>query len=173
MERRQNLHHKMFTPRNEKIYALCLVILCCIISSPTKSQSFKNKIPKNTIYVELLGSAPIVSLNYGRFISLNKKNKISTDVGLEFAPYFTSKLTAGVSPQVSYMHGSINNVTVGIGYFYDFYWHELVPFPKVGYCYVKKGGGLMIKAEITPLFMYFKPKTVIFPWAGVGIGWNF
>ena len=163
----------MFASRNGKITACCLFVIGSVIGTPTKGQSSKNKMPNNTIYIELLGSAPIISLNYGRLISVNNKNKISTDVGVEFAPYYTSKWTAGVSPQVSYMHGSKNNVTIGIGCFYDFYWRELVPFPKIGYCYLKKGGGLMIKAEITPLFIYFKPKTVIFPWAGVGIGWDF
>jgi len=148
--------------------------LALIISLSVFSQnSHKKQSSNNTVYFELLGSAPIANIAYGHQISVSSNKHISIDLGIQYAPYYSNKWSLGMSPQLSFLTGTIHHAEIGIACYYDFYWKEIVPFPKFGYRYQRNAGGFMYKVEFTPLFMMLKPVTTIVPWAGVAIGWAF
>ena len=149
---------------------LCVSIFPQILFA---QNNYKSQTKKNTVYIELLGSGPIANVSYGRQIILSPFDKLSFDLGIEYSPYISSQWTLGMSPQWSYMHGKTNYVECGLGCYYDFYWNTIVPFPKIGYRYQKKEGGLLLKLEATPMFISLSTPKTILPWAGVAIGWAF
>jgi hypothetical protein len=163
----------MFASRNGKGYIYGLMLCTIFFVHSVFSQSYKKQTANNTIYFEAFGSAPIGNLSYGRQIFLSKKNKLSLDLGIQYAPFVSTRWSMGASPQISYLYGSTNHIELGIGCFYDFYWGDLIPFPKLGYRYQKKDGGLMVKIECTPMLVVITQSKTIFPWGGIGLGWAF
>jgi len=155
----------MFASRDANGLCIGIIALLLLFSSSVFSQStYKDKITKNTFYVEILGAAPVFSFCYGRQIILSPKDKLSIDIGIEEAPFISSRFSLGVSPQISYLRGTKNHFEIGFGMFHDIYWGDYIPFPKIGFRYQKKTGGFFYKIEATPLFVYFKPIKTILPW---------
>ena len=164
----------MFAPGNQKCYCVGIIIIAMLLPFSVYSQrSYKSKIKKNTFYVELLGAAPIASISYGRQIILSQEDELSLDLGFQYAPFVSNRITAGISPQISYLHGNKNHFEIGFGLFHDFYWGDYIPFPKLGYRYQNKDGGFFYKLELTPMLVYIKKTKTILPWGGVGLGWAF
>ena len=149
---------------------LCLSLM---IQNGYTQNNYKSQTMKNTLSFELLGSGPIANVSYGRQVILSPFDKFSFDLGATYSPYISSQWSLGMSPQISYLHGKTNYFECGLGCYYDFYWNNLVPFPKIGYRYQTKEGGLLVKLEANPLFISITTPKIIIPWGGLAIGWSF
>lgn len=77
---------------------LFLLIYTCVFSQNSR----KKQSSQNTVYLEILGSAPIANIAYGRQISVGPNKQISIDLGVQYAPYFANQWSLGMSPQISF-----------------------------------------------------------------------
>lgn len=181
---------------------------------------------KNTFYAELGGPAIIYSLNYDRIFRTTKKVKNSVSLGLEVIDLFFGyqrKFSFGMIMPFSYnfLFGKKSNkIELGIGpamyfgrYYYT-YWNTfpdpdgyysrtyvLFIFPKIGWRFQQKRGGLFFRANFTPVInvFYYRAREVllstnelispasygffdyalgpgsstVWPWAGISLGYTF
>jgi hypothetical protein len=140
-----------------------------------------NKISKNSIYFELLGSAGyLYNISYDRIVLTKGKNHISTGLGFQYTP-FSSKLTnnpvSSLSPQINYFYGIKHHFETGLGLVYYFNSSDLDIPIRIGYRFQKPEGGLLFKVALTPLltksYPIFGEGLLLIPWGGIAIGWTF
>ncbi|QNR25164.1 hypothetical protein [Croceimicrobium hydrocarbonivorans] len=159
----------------------CSLILFFFLSQLLPAQTApREKLKKNSIYLEFLGSAPLLyNLSYDRLWTSEGKLRFSTAIGLQYI--FDTEIDGAlksdfsISPQVNLLYGKKHNLEIGIGAALPFGPNDIV-FPlRIGYRFQKSEGGFFFKAAFTPI--YFPGSNslgmLFLPWAGVAAGYSF
>ena len=154
-------------------YILPIALYLCIpkLSAQTSFDSIK----KNSVYVELLGSAPFLyNLTYDRMLLDGDKIRISAAMGFqyinpEFDAVFVSEYS--LSPQLNLLFGRKHYLEVGVGAFIRFESDRVVYPLRIGYRLQKEEGGFFFKAAFTPI--YAPTTREIGPWGGLCLGYTF
>ncbi|WP_420151142.1 hypothetical protein [Spirosoma sp.] len=143
--------------------------------------------PRNTVYLEVLGSGGAYSLNYERFLFLRQKQAYGFRVG---SSYFGGQKAIALIGELFALAGKGNHHgDFGIGLTrvnqqsFGFYasgstarYTTLYAVPRVGYRYQKPTGGLMVRVGFTPFIKMTKrvdSTSHISSWFGLSIGYNF
>lgn len=140
-------------------------------SQNENSASTLSTLQRNSVYVELLGIAGMISINYERLVPLSDKNGLGFRVGVGSADAFTGLL------EINLIHGKSKHFfETGIGYV------DAVDYPdqwvsiKLGYRYQATKGFLF---KIAPMYIYNFEKAKgnhdVFSgiWAGASFGYSF
>jgi len=135
------------------------------------SASAFGNIQRNSVYVELLGIAGMISINYERLVPLSNKNGLGFRAGIGSAEALTSFI------EVNLIHGKSKHfLETGIGYVDAFdYPDQWVSF-KLGYRYQAKKGFLF---KVAPMYIINFEKAKgnhdVFGgiWAGASLGYSF
>ncbi len=134
-------------------------------------ESSLSNMQRNSFYVELLGIAGMISINYKRLVPLSDKNGLGFRVGVGSADALTGLV------EVNLIHGKSKHfLETGIGYVDAFNYPDQWISIKLGYRYQAKKGFLF---KIAPMYIYNFEKAKgnhdVFSgiWAGAGFGYSF
>lgn len=172
-----NLNRYHMKSQLSKLFLSIFIIF--IIQNVQAQSEEKVKQVKNTVYLELFGSAGAVyNITYDRIILSSGQNNLSAAIGLQYFPLGVTEEENhniySISPQINYFTGKIHRFELGLGFAYDFYEGGFV-FPlRIGYRYQKNEGGMFYKVGFTPLYsndLFWH--TTILPWGGIAVGWSF
>jgi hypothetical protein len=211
-------------PKMKKIIIQTIVFLSTILSSGQENV-MPEDIKRNSIYFEAFGQGLYNSFSFDRLYNVEKKIKTSFSAGLTYVPlpelfvlaapfsynYIVGQknhhLELGVGFTAMYLRqGRINaseeytdnnglsHTNNFMGHSTDFYTYFT---PKIGYRFQKPGGGLFVRATLTPPIAginrigslkggnttsdwssteYFTSAAFfgyrVYPWAGASIGWT-
>jgi hypothetical protein len=150
---------------------------------------------KNTVYVELLGSASTFSLNYERMLLDNVGVRVGGNILsstqqptrlLATIPVFASYFIGAASHRAEFGLGAITNIANSQAWdIRSFTEVEFsgdnriqvyaLPTAIIGYRYQPLDGGFNFRATFTPMFGYSQSTQgfVFFPWGGISLGWGF
>jgi hypothetical protein len=158
-----------------------ITIVLCVIFSKLHAQVLADSIKKNSVYVELLGSSPLLyNVTYDRLLS--GEGKFRTSVALGFQYIFDREIDGflnsdfSMTPQFNLLFGRKHFFELGVGAAFQLGNAEAVVFPiRLGYRFQKDEGGLFFKAAFTPLYIpgdgfYGYP---FLPWGGLSAGYTF
>lgn len=159
---------------------LLLSIFVIFIIQNVQAQSEENVIQaKNTVYLELFGSAGAVyNITYDRILISRDQNSLSAALGIQYFPLGVTEegdhSIYSISPQINYFTGKIHRFELGLGLAYDINSETLViPF-RIGYRYQQNEGGIFFKAGFTPFYNNYNYwNKIIVPWGGIAVGWSF
>ena len=154
-----------------------VLVLSCLAGSFSWGQT--NDTPKaNTLYAELGGSAVVYNVGYDRLLYVDGRNKLAIAAGFGYLP--ADQITPGrlsISPQVSYLHGRLHHLELGIGTIHSRDMHKSAAVTlRIGYRYQRSDGGTFFKAGFTPIFYGIELSDrvyPVFPWGGFAFGWTF
>jgi len=138
------------------------------------------KISKNTIYVEILGSAGyLYNVSFDRIFYKQNRHKISGGLGVQYYEGDLSYRTLQTaSPQLNYLLGLDRHfLEFGVGYIWNFLnTYENSIIMRFGYRY-QRFKGLFFKIGITPFltksYRIFGVGYKIIPWGGIALGYSF
>ena len=162
-----------------------VLVLSCLAGSFAWGQATQepqdplSPIKANTLYAELLGSAGVTyNVGYDRLLYVDGRNKLAVAAGFGYLP--ADQITPGrlsVSPQVSYLHGRLHHLELGIGTIHSRDMHKSAAVTlRIGYRYQRSDGGTFFKAGFTPIFYGIELSDrvyPVFPWGGFAFGWTF
>jgi hypothetical protein len=161
-----------------KKYILSIVI--CAFFSRLSAQTSTAIIKKNSVYVEFLGSSPMLyNVTYDRLIVGEDKIRTSVALGLQYI--FDSEIEGALNsdftmtPQFNLLFGRKHYFEFGMGAAFPF-GSESAIFPfRLGYRFQKEEGGLLFKAAFTPIYFpgdgFFG--SPFLPWGGLSAGYTF
>ncbi|MCP4459624.1 MAG: hypothetical protein GY816_16605 [Cytophagales bacterium] len=135
------------------IQRLVIIVLLMVFQPKIYAQeNDANLISRNTVYVEILGSAGVLyNITYDRLFSIDEKNKISTGIGFQYLPMYGYEIVS-FSPRINYLRGKKHYFETGLGLIYDAQENEyLIPI-RFGYRFQKPDGGFFAKVGFTPLY---------------------
>jgi hypothetical protein len=138
---------------------------------------------RNTVYLELLGSGGVYSVNYERLFSV----KTNRAYGFRVGPNFYSNMPAGLIGELFTIVGAgSHHGDFGIGLrgmygrdsegpYFTSKRAYLSAVPRLSYRYQKPTGGLMLRAGFTPFIKISEAsETKAFrSWFGLSVGYSF
>jgi hypothetical protein len=140
-------------------YILPIALYLCIpkLSAQTSFDSIK----KNSIYVELAGSAGLFyNVTYDRMLFGGDKIRVSAALGFQYAnlePDLAFESDYTMSPQVNLLFGRKHYVEIGVGAFIRFGADQVVyPF-RFGYRYQREQGGFFLESGLYTSNKFFCP----------------
>ena len=151
----------------------------------------------NSVFLELLGSIPLYSLNYERIYQTKRNFYAFTKLGIGFFPFYISGFSDYKSLDINIESGILcpkrnHMFEGGLGFTYRYLYEPINNFgileqnsdlkllvPRIGYRYYFNKTNLFIKIGITPLILLDKnekgdkyPHGFV-PFGGIGIGYCF
>lgn len=127
---------------------------------------------RNTLFIELGGNAPLISLNYDHIIpTKNGKFKYSLTFGTTH--HFTKPLDFVLAPQLNTLLGRSLMAEIGVGFTIPvLFTEDWVWVPRLGGRYQNMSGGMFYRLAFTPTFSPYNQQ-LFFPMFGVSIGYTF
>lgn len=141
------------------------------ISSFLEDSTKKRVLPKNSFYIELLGSTIIGSLNYEKILFANRFNAINFRIS--FGVFPSTPITYLVPIQVNYLAKLANFVCYEIGFGYRFGFRDIIV--NTGFRFLIKNH-FLIRINFTPELYSLKKWEIGFkyePWGGISFGYSF
>ena len=165
--------------KNQLSKLLLSIFVIFIIQNVQAQSEEKVKQAKNTVYLELFGSAGAVyNITYDRILISRDQNSLSAALGIQYFPLGVTEegdhSIYSISPQINYFTGKIHRFELGLGLAYDFNEESFaIPF-RIGYRYQKNEGGMFYKVGFTPVYTNVSiwNKTIL-PSGGIAVGWSF
>lgn len=162
--------------KNKTYFLLIGILFTMLVQNVNAQANEYTAITKNSIYVEMFGSAGyIYNISYDRIVFAHKKSKVSAAMGLQYIPdgYGNDEVVFSCSPQINYMYGIKHHFETGIG-IAAFNTGEYVIPIRIGYRYQTNEEGMFYKVALTPVYIDdFFGSAGILPWGGFAIGWSF
>ena len=181
-----------------KLLLLVILIPTANFFSQTTTTSAIETLNENSrraqsIYFELGGNGPLLSLNYDFRFTKSQKG-LGMRLGLGYYKYdliFSSGSTFSIPIAINHLAGNAPHYfESGIGFTYinntskDFLSGILTPsssvqskgsaiVPSIGYRYQPNGNGFLGRIVFSPLISLNKDGEPFLPWAGVGLGYQF
>ncbi len=167
-----------------------IVILCLFFSQPLSSQddwTGRDTTTKaNTIYLELLGSSQLYSINYDRLLFQKNKKKFTANIGLMYLPFgvFNKFGNTGSNVQIpfsfNYLCGKKHSFISGVGFTFQNYNMKesyILPLVQMGYRFQNSSNGFFFQSTIIGFVHYFEYPLYynypIKPWLSFGFGRSF
>ena len=168
---------------NKIIFSIFILLLTIQVKG--QNVEHLNLSSRNTVYVELLGSGGIYSVNFDRILIPSDTFNVAGRIGLTYLPVieeFNDHPTIGFPFEISFLFGEKNGkLELGIGATYFYAFEELknssytIFVPRIGYRLQKDQGGLFIKTGFTPWIPVFAGSVNpgIVPMIGFALGHTF
>jgi len=174
-----------------RLKAICLIILLLTLNVTGQEDPVvsENLIRKNSIYLELLGTGMVPSVNYER-IFLRKFVSLATRIGIGYSPENYQKDVLSLPVELVALLGRKRH-HLEIGYGFTFYWEiynkkyhnqgngninqQFFEFPRIGYRYTAKKG-FVFRIGFTPVIQPFELSMFdrqFQPFGGVSFGYAF
>lgn len=130
------------------------------------------KLSRNTLFIELGGNAPHISLNYDYLIPTTIKNfKCALTIGATH--HFNDFSDFVIAPQFQTLIGKKFMAEIGLGITIPIaYINDWVIIPRFGGRYQKKDGGMFYKLAFTPIITPYNNASIL-PMFGISIGYTF
>lgn len=104
--------------RNKMSLFIFSLLICSRMYGQIDTTEYE-KISKNSLYVELLGSAGyLYNITYDRTVFVKEKNHVSTALGVQCFPKSGGWNRLSFSPQISYFYGVKHHIELGVGMVY-------------------------------------------------------
>ncbi|RYC70643.1 hypothetical protein [Spirosoma sordidisoli] len=161
-----------------------LTFILSVYSLCSQAQKVKSLTARNTVYLEILGSGALYSINYERLLLQKEKQAYGLRVGTS---YFGERpATIALIGELLMLTGkgdhhgdfglgltgaSGRNNELGLSSFERK--TSLFAVPRLGYRYQKLTGGIMLRAGFTPLIRLIGNSRIFSPSLGLSIGHSF
>lgn len=131
----------------------------------------KMHIQKSSLFIEVGGNAPWVSMNYDYLIP-TRIEKVKTSFTLGATHHFGSFSDFIVAPQLNVLYGNELMLELGYGAALPVaYMDEWVHVPRAGFRRQKRDGGMFYRLAFTPIISS-RNQTAFLPMFGVGLGYT-
>ncbi|MEM9324296.1 MAG: hypothetical protein AAGA85_01515 [Bacteroidota bacterium] len=139
-----------------------IFVLSLIAASTCQAQdeSDDGTVARNSLFVEVMGTGTLVSLNYDRILLKKGPWGLAGRIGFTYTPImedFSDVGGPGIPVEISGLYGKRNNFfELGFGAAYHYVFddsddnHLLFLVPRIGYRYQKPAGGFFFRAAFTP-----------------------
>jgi len=172
-----------------KALSVIILLLALNVTGQEETTGSDNMTKKNSVYLELLGTSMVPSVNYERFF-LRKFVSLGTRIGIGYSPENYQKDVISLPVELVALIGRKRH-HIEIGFGFTFYWEifnkkyhnqgngninqQFFEFPRIGYRYTAKKG-FVFRIGFTPVIQPFELSMFdrqFHPYGGISFGYSF